>query len=60
MDLFSRKVISFSISDRIDTMMTIEAFNEAFKKEDNLTAWCFTATKAFNTHALRLENACNV
>lgn len=32
MDLFSRKVISFSISDRIDTMMTIEAFNEAFKK----------------------------
>ena len=33
-DLFSRKVISFSLSSRIDTMLTIEAFTKAMKERN--------------------------
>lgn len=32
MDVFSRIVISYTVADRIDTMLTLETFSKAYKK----------------------------
>lgn len=62
-DLFSRMVISYAVSDRIDTMLTIETFSKAFQWRGEPKSLMFHSDQGvqYTCHAFReLLKECSV
>ena len=54
-DLFSRKILSYGISSTIDTVLTMNTFDEAFEERGNLKILSFIAIKVFNIPRMLFE-----
>ena len=54
-DLFSRKVLSYGISSTIDTVLTMNTFDEAFEERGQPQILSFIAIKVFNIPRMLFE-----
>ena len=61
LDLYSRKVLSYNISDRIDTGLTLKTFHEAFTKRNKPTGLIFHSDQGvqYTSYEFRSYLKCN-
>ena len=59
-DLFSRRVVGWSLSDHPDTDLVMRALEMAYEQRGHPKGGCFIQTRAANMEALYLDSCCGV